>query len=465
MVTSYAVRSMTFDEPPHPEELSTLLRAKFDPSPQDEAVFVVVVVEGPDKGRSLTLDAALPTPVLIGVGPACELRLSDRHVSRRHATLEVVGERLRLSDLDSTNGTSVNGFAAVEGYLRGGELVRLGETTLAVERRSRTPAIPLPAASRFGRMIGASTEMRRLYPLCARLAAATVPLIIEGETGTGKEVLAESLHEMGPRSSGPFVVFDCTAVAPNLVESELFGHERGAFTGSIATHKGVFEQAHGGTLLIDEIGDLDLALQPKLLRVLERSEVRRVGGDRTIPFDVRLLCATRRDLDREVQRNRFRDDLFHRVAVTRVELPPLRRRRGDVALLARHFCHQLGVDEGALSLELLLRWDDCRWPGNVRELRNAVARTIALGEILSTEATKSAPERERSADAAAASDATEQILAMDLPLIQARQRVVEAFEQRYLERVLALHDGHVARAAAASGIARRHFQRLRARYR
>src|SRR5262249_21894057 len=148
-------------------------------------------------------------------------------------------------------------------------------------------------------------------------------------TGTGKEVLAEALHEEGPRGSEPFVVFDCTAVPPNLIESELFGHERGAFTGALSARKGVFEQADGGTLLIDEIGDLDLALQPKLLRALERSEVRRVGGNQSIRVDVRLLCATRRDLDREVQAGRFRDDLFHRLAVTRIELPPLRDRRSD----------------------------------------------------------------------------------------------------------------------------------------
>src|SRR4029077_11022397 len=164
-----------------------------------------------------------------------------------------------------------------------------------------------------------------------------VPVIIEGETGTGKEVLAESIHETSARAKGPFVVFACTTVPVNLVESELFGHERGAFTGAVAARKGVFEQAHGGTLLIDEIGDLDAALQPKLLRAIERSEIRRVGASHPTRVDVRILAATRRDLDREVQLGRFRDDLFHRLAVGRLELPPLRARRGDVALLARSF--------------------------------------------------------------------------------------------------------------------------------
>src|SRR5262249_15817672 len=160
-----------------------------------------------------------------------------------------------------------------------------------------------------------------LYPLCEKLANSNVPVILEGETGTGKELLAEALHQAGPRAGAAFVVFDCTAVPPSLVESELFGHERGAFTAAVGSRRGVFEQAHRGTLLIDEIGDLDGALQPKLLRALERSEVRRVGGEQPFRFDVRILCATRRNLDQEVQSGRFRDDLFHRLAVTRIELP------------------------------------------------------------------------------------------------------------------------------------------------
>jgi DNA-binding NtrC family response regulator len=253
------------------------------------------------------------------------------------------------------------------------------------------------------------------------------------------------------------VVFDCTAVPPNLVESELFGHERGAFTGAVSTRKGVFEQADGGTLFIDEIGDLDLVLQPKLLRAIERSEVRRVGGTQTIRVDVRILAATRRDLDHEVQAGRFRDDLFHRLAVTRVELPPLRRRRGDIGPLVRHFVRELGGDMSTFPRDLLLRWEDDPWPGNVRSLRNAVARHLALGDL----ATAPPPH----ADDAIERDPFGALLAQNLPLIQARQRVVEEFERRYIERALAEHGGHVAKAAAAAGIARRHFDRLRARAR
>jgi DNA-binding NtrC family response regulator len=420
----------------------------------DGPPFVLTIVAGPDVGRELRLDGSQPTRVLVGLSEACDLRLTDTSVSRRHAAFEVAGGRLHVCDLASADGTFVDGVCVGDAFLRGGETVRVGATALLVTRQKRSPAPPLPAATSFGRLVGASPEMRRLYPLCHKLASSTVPVIIEGETGTGKEVLAEALHEQGPRAGKPFVVFDCTAVPPNLVESELFGHERGAFTGAVGSRKGVFEEADGGTLLIDEIGDLDLNLQPKLLRAIERSQIRRVGGSRPISVHVRVLAATRRDLDHEVQVARFRDDLFHRLAVARLELPPLRARHGDVAVLASHFCRAHGADPAMLGEELLQRWEDYPWPGNVRELRNAVARQLALGELATHHGSGEHPR---------AFDVIDRVLAMDLPLGEARDRVIEEFEKRYVERVLARHKGVVTDAAKASGVARRHFQRLRAR--
>jgi DNA-binding NtrC family response regulator len=417
---------------------------------------VLQVIEGPDRGQSFSLDAAHASRLLLGKSPACDVRLSDQEVSRRHAALEPTGRRLRITDLDSANGTYVDGLQVVDAFLRGDETLRVGSTAIRVAAHEGAPSVDLPLETRFGRVVGMSTEMRRLYPMCRRLAATNVPVVIEGETGTGKEMLAESLHDEGPRARGPFVVFDCTAVPPNLVESELFGHERGAFTGAVSTRKGVFEQADGGTLFIDEIGDLELTLQPKLLRAIERSEVRRVGGSQTIRVDVRILAATRRDLDHEVQAGRFRDDLFHRLAVTRIELPPLRRRRGDVGPLVRHFVQEQGGEMSALPRDLILRWEDYAWPGNVRELRNAVARQLALGEL----AIAPGPEQREEEDA---SDPFGAVLTKGLPLIQARQRVIEEFERRYIERALAESQGNVTRAATAAGIARRHFDRLRAR--
>jgi DNA-binding NtrC family response regulator len=435
------------------EELSTIDQRRFDPTPPPPVSYAVAVPSGPDAGRAIAVDGNTPGRVYVGVGEGCELRLTDRAVSRRHLAVELEDEWLRVEDLGSTNGTFVGGIRVRDVMLAGGETLRVGSTVLQVERRSAV-ASHLSLAGAFGRLLGASREMRRLYPLCERLAATDVPVVIEGETGTGKEVLAECIHEASRRAAAPFVVLDCTAVPPSLVESVLFGHERGAFTGATSQHAGVFEEADGGTLFIDEIGDLDTAMQPKLLRAIERSEVRRVGGSRSQRVDVRVLAATRRNLDAEIEAGRFRDDLFHRLAVARVELPPLRARRGDVGVLAEAFCRQQGATLDAIPRQLLASWERASWPGNVRELRNAVTRFLALGELATaTPLAESPPDDDFAAT----------VLAANLPLAVARQRVVEDFERRYLERVLAAHGGNVSRAAQASGIARRYFQILRAK--
>jgi len=426
-------------------------------------VFAIAVTEGPDAGAQLQIDERDPSPLLIGQSPACALRLRDPRVSRRHVALEISGERLRITDLDSTNGTHCAGLAVRDAFLRGGELLQIGQTQLRVERRAG-PALPAPSdRSRFGRVLGESAAMRRLYPLIERLAASDIPMVIEGETGTGKEALAEAIHELGSRAGGPFVVFDCTATPAQLMESDLFGHERGAFTGAVSLRKGVFELAHGGTLLIDEIGELDLALQPKLLRAIERSEIRRVGSGTTVRVDVRIIAATRRDLDKQVQQQQFRDDLFYRLAVGRIELPALRRRHGDIPVLARHFWSQLGGDPSTLPAAAMLRWEAEAWPGNVRQLRNAVARTLALGDLdgaLPGDAAAPGAAPPPPAAGPPQADFLDAVIAERLPLPMGRMRVVKEFEQRYIAALLAEH-GTVARAAAASGIARRYFQLLR----
>ncbi len=474
------------------DDKTTSLQLAFDPT-DDEGAFTVTVVSGPDEGAHITVDASQPS-VLVGQSPACDLRLSDRAVSRRHARLTVCERRVRLTDLESKNGTYIGklgiggsgmgnsgvgplggGGADVGepsvGELRVGDvwltqgMVRMGATTLRIALATGHVTRRLGTAAKFGELIGGSTEMRRLHPLCQRLAKVDLPVLIEGETGTGKEVLAEALHALGPRAKQPYVVFDCTAVPPTMVEAALFGHERGSFTGAVTSRSGVFERAHGGTLLIDEIGDLDLSLQPKLLRVVERGEVQRIGGEQVKRVDVRLLAATRRNLDREVQAGRFRDDLFHRLAVARVELPPLRERRGDVPLLVRHFCAQLAADPRSVPTTLLQQWQDAPWPGNVRELKNAVLRFVALGDLeeqgLAPFAVEMSPEA--SASASASLDWLDRMLDPQLPLAKARQRVLEEFERRYIARVLAAHDGSVKDAAKTAGVAKRYFQLLKAR--
>ncbi|HTQ43310.1 MAG TPA: sigma 54-interacting transcriptional regulator [Polyangiaceae bacterium] len=440
----------------HHDEPSTVVKEGTPPLGDEVLAFVVDVVDGPDKGTRFAFDSTRPSGVLVGQSSACDVRLTDRQVSRRHVELDVTDKGLRVTDLDSTNGTFVTGVRIHEAYLVGGEVVRLGQTALRIVRALSSARAETPAVRSFGGFIGESPEMRRLYPLCDRLAKSDVPVVIEGETGTGKEVLAEALHQASARASAQFVVFDCTAVPPSLLESALFGHERGAFTGALSQRRGVFEQAHGGTLFLDEIGDLDLALQPKLLRAIERGEVQRVGANQWLRVDVRIIAATRRDLDREVQAGRFRDDLFFRLAVGRIELPPLRRRRGDVAVLARHFWHSIAGADRPIPAGLVERLEDYPWPGNVRELQNAIARHVAVGELPTIGTSIPPPGLEDG-------DVVERVLAKGLPLPLARAEVVDEFERRYVERVLEQHGGNVSKAAAASGIALRYFQLIKAR--
>jgi len=348
------------------------------PSSVDVPTLRLEVIAGPDAGAEVTIDASCPGRVYAGKSEACQLRLTDPMVSRRHFAIALDGPRARITDLDSTNGTYVNAVPIAEAFLQGGELVRAGDTTIAVKSSGVVSARLHPA-----RASAASSARARdapHLPICERLALSDVPVILEGETGTGKELLAEAIHEASPRASGPFVVFDCTTSPPSLMEAKLFGHEKGAFTGAVASRAGVFEEADGGTLLIDEIGDLDVALQAKLLRAVQSGQVQRLGGTQWLKTNVRILAATRRDLEREIQEGRFRDDLYYRLAVARVELPPLRHRKGDVALLAEHVWTSLA---GARPIppEFLARLLDYAWPGNVRELYNVVANRVALGEL------------------------------------------------------------------------------------
>jgi DNA-binding NtrC family response regulator len=447
------------EAPPSAEERATVAR------PLEELNLArlrrVIVIEGPDAEREFELDPNLPSRILLGTSEVCELRLTDPTVSRRHAAFQPAGKRFRLTDLDSTNGTFVDGVKIVEVYVRGGETVRCGSTALRLEVDEAVEPPQLSSAIRFGSTLGASVAMRRLYLLCERLAKTRVPIIIEGQTGTGKEILAESLYEVSG-SQGPFVVFDCTTVSPNLVEAELFGHERGAFTGATAGRPGVFEEADGGTLLIDEVGDLDLAPQAKLLRAIDRGEVRRIGGQKWIKVDVRVIAATRRDLDKAVAAGRFRDDLFHRLAVARIELPPLRERQGDVPLLARHFAAEMGGPLDEVEAEIDARFSDYNWPGNVRELRNAVARYIALGQDWQPMRSTAPPQASPGASPGR-EDWMDTILGAGLPYPVARRRTIDEFERRYVEKILSEHGGNVTHAARASGLGLRYFRLVKSR--
>ncbi|MBI5537270.1 MAG: sigma 54-dependent Fis family transcriptional regulator [Deltaproteobacteria bacterium] len=430
------------------------------------ASYQLTVVHGPDVGATFAVDGHMERSRLyLGHGPLCDLRLNDPRVSRRHATLQAEPQGLRYTDLGSTNGSQVNGVTVLDALLQGGETLQIGSTVLKVQQVAAFE-VQLPKELCFGKLHGASPEMRRLYPLFQKLADSDLPVVVEGETGTGKEVLAEAIHEAGARAQGPFVVFDCTAVPSSLIEASLFGHERGAFTGAVAARRGLFEEAHGGTLFIDEIGDLELSLQAKLLRAVDKASIRRIGGAKWIDVDVRIISATRRDLDAEVAAGRFRDDLLFRLGGARIELPPLRARQGDVGLLATLFWSEMGGAPDKLTPEFIAQLETSSWPGNVRELRHVLARSLALGDTISA---AEPPPRSASPSVAPrpnqVRDFFEAVLSQGTSFAVGRQKVLDEFERRYVSWILERHGGHVGKAAAAAGIGRRYFQEIRSRHR
>ena len=437
------------------------------PEAPPKVSFVIEVVSGPDQGKRLTVTGPR---VLVGTSPICDLVLADERVSRRHLGLSIVDTTLRVDDLDSTNGTFANELRIHGVFLRGTETITIGKTLLLVTLAPAEEGEKVARAVSFGGVLGMSTKMQRVYAFARKVAASDIPCTIEGETGTGKEQLAEAIHESSPRVKGPFIIFDCTALPGTLMESALFGHEKGSFTGASSTRKGVFEQADGGTLFIDEIGDLDISLQPKLLRAIQRGETQRVGGTGWCKSNVRILAATRRDLDREVAAGRFRDDLFFRLAVARIELPPLRERGGDVELLARAFWASLGPSAGPFPPEFLARYRGHPWPGNVRELLNTVVRWQALGELgLGERIAEDPPEALNVASPSLASgpapadDLVQRLIRDAVPFSKARQLAALDFERRYVKSILESFSGNVTKAAQASGIGRRYFHMLLAK--
>ncbi len=409
----------------------------------------IEIAEGPDAGRMVELAGP---EVQIGTGRDCDLVLADPTVSRRHLMLRVERDGIRVADASSRNGTTVDGLRIVEAYARPDSLIVVGATTLRLRLLADTVDLPLSRRTRFGGLLGSSVAMRRVFALLERLAATDTTVLVEAETGAGKELVAEALHEESRRSGGPFIVFDCSAVSANLMESELFGHARGAFTGATADRIGAFEAADGGTIFLDEIGELPLELQPKLLRVLERLEVRRVGANAPRAVDVRIVAATNRSLEKEVDAGRFREDLFYRLAVVRLGLPPLRERLEDIPMLVEHFAQEearRGQAPIVLQEATVRGFLDQAWPGNVRELRNAVRRAVSLG----------APSHAATPviDVPAATGAM--TIELDVPLKVARDRMIDTFEELYLAEALKKTGGNVSRAAELAGVNRKFVQR------
>jgi DNA-binding NtrC family response regulator len=406
--------------------------------------FCLRVVQGPDAGASVVSTGEETT---VGTDPSAELRLGDRAVSRHHAVIRATAEGLELRDLGSKNGTVVGGHRVVVAFVQPGSLIACGRDLLRVELTGDEVGEPLSPRDHFGEAIGVSPAMRRVFAMLERFAPTDSTVLLEGETGTGKEVLVEAIHDASGRAGGPLVVVDLGALSPTLIESELFGHVRGAFTGATEPRRGALEAAGGGTLFLDEIGEMPLALQPVLLRALENRSIARVGDNRRIAIDVRVIAATNRDLRAEVNRNHFRADLYYRLAVLRVRVPPLRERPGDIPLLVRKFAADRGSPE--MTDELITALAARSWPGNVRELKSAVERALITGNPLSDEPSPAAGHES---------------IDLSRPFSEAKQRAIARWELEYLRQLLASSGGNLAAAARMVKMSRSYLSRLVAQH-
>ncbi len=422
----------------------------------------VVVVDGPDMDRAATIEKERVT---IGRSGGCDLVLSDPSVSYLHAEVAVDAEGHLLRDLGSTNGIFMLGHRVNSVYLRPGSAFQVGNDLLRFDPSESLVSIPLSLRDRFGRALGRSVKMRELFAVLEKAATSDLPILLRGETGTGKEVLAAAVHTYSMRKNRAFVVLDCGAVPPDLIEDILFGHEKGAFTGADAARVGLFEEADGGTLLIDEVGELRLDLQPKLLRALEQREVQRLGGVKTIRADARIVSATLRDPWLMVDEGLFRQDLLYRLSVVYVEVPPLRDRPEDIPMLVEHFLadgnlvrKEAGLEPVELTEEAMVFLQSHPWPGNVRELRNAIERAIHLvsgGRIcrsdLMLDMYGSRPRSNLPID-------------LNVPYKDAKARLVAQFERQYLLRLMQEEEGNLSAASRRAGLARHYIRTLCRRY-
>ena len=403
------------------------------------------VVDGPDHGVEFALDQGL---FRLGTATPSELRLTDPAVSRIHLVLEVLERSVRVSDAQSTNGSYFEGrkFEVLEAKL--GTVLRVGRTHLKFTGPAELDDRLAPSASQvFGGLVGKSLVMRQVFARLERAAGSDGTLLLQGETGTGKELAAHAVHMAGPRASGPFVVCDLASVSAGLIESELFGHVRGAFTGAHSDRVGAVARAEGGSLFLDEVGELSLEAQARLLRALEQRTIRAVGGGEERTVDLRVMAATHRNLEVQVRAGAFRADLMHRLTVLSVELPPLRARSEDISSLADIFLERLGHPPSALSPTTRALLREHTWPGNVRELRNVVERVVSLGVEEGLPATlhpASAPNAEPEGTG----------------FKQAKEDMIVAFERDYVMDLMRRFEGNVSRAARAAGIDRVYLHRL-----
>jgi two-component system, NtrC family, response regulator GlrR len=388
----------------------------------------------------------------IGAGRDADLIIDDETVSRLHVELGLVPEGVEVRDLGSRNGSFYLGQRVEKMVLSLGSRLKLGHVEIAIDPDVETLAgTGAYGPTQYANLVGASAEMRRLFSVLTRLEGSLVTVLIEGESGTGKELVARALHDQSALAEGPFIAVNCGAMDRSLARSELFGHKRGAFTGAVEAAVGAFEAASGGSLFLDEIGDLPLDVQPALLRVLETGAITRVGETAERPVKVRVIAATHRDLEEEVKVGRFREDLFYRLAVVRLQIAPLRQRPEDIAELARHFAASAGGPE--LPDEAVAALVQKPWPGNVRELKNAVLAFLAIG-TLPTVASPELGELEA---------LLRRVIDVTRPYAEQKENVVQCFVRTYVEMLLAHTGGNQSEAARISGLERSHLRKLMGR--
>lgn len=403
--------------------------------------------------------------ITLGSQASGDVVITDASISREHAEIVRGPDGIILRDLGSTNGTFAGPVRVREVFLGHDTRFKLGRIEFVFTPMDEVIEIKPSSDENFERLVGGGVAMRSVFGILDRVAPTDLTVLIAGETGTGKELASRATHTRSLRAKGPFVVFDCGAAPENLVESELFGHQKGAFTGAIDTRAGVFEQANGGTIFLDEIGELPLELQPKLLRVLEQREVRRVGDSKTRKVDVRVVAATNRNLRDEVAAGRFREDLYYRLAVVEVALPPLRDRLEDLDLLIDHLLSRATHNHGVSSISRPVKaiFAAYRWPGNVRELNNVIERALPFTD--GTEITIEAlPDTLRGATGMPTPPSAEVAHTTgpipNIPFKDAKDQIIDAFERQYLIDLLEAHDGNVSRAARSADMDRKSITRL-----